>query len=42
MPQVAILLALLAIIIPATFVSFGLVLFGLRGEAAVVTTVAAS
>jgi hypothetical protein len=34
MPQAAILLALLAIIIPATFTSFGLVLFGLRGEPA--------
>ena len=42
MPQAAILLALLAIIIPATFTSFGLVLFGLRGEPAPVTSVAAS
>lgn len=42
MPQAAILLTLLAIIIPATFTSFGLVLFGLRGEPAPVTSVAAS
>jgi hypothetical protein len=42
MPQAAILLALLAIIIPTTCVSFLLVLFGLRGEAGVVTTVTAS
>ena len=41
MPQAAILVALLAIIIPATFTSFGLTLFGLRG-AAPATSVAAS
>ena len=33
MPQAAVFLALLAIVIPTTVVSFGLVLFGLRGEA---------
>ena len=33
MPQAAIFVALLVLIIPTTFVSFGLVLFGLRGEA---------
>lgn len=32
MPQGAIFLALLVIIIPTTFISFGLVLFGMRGE----------
>jgi len=33
MPQAAIFLALLVIIIPTTFISFGLVLFGMRGDA---------
>jgi hypothetical protein len=31
MPQGAIFLALLAVVVPATFISFGLVLFGMRG-----------
>jgi hypothetical protein len=33
MPQAAIFLVFLAIVIPSTFMSFGLVLFGMRGEA---------
>ena len=35
MPQAAIFVALLVLIIPTTFVSFGLVLYGLRGDAGV-------
>ena len=32
MPQAAIFLAFLAVVIPSTFIAFGLVLFGMRGE----------
>ena len=32
MPQAAVLFALLAIIVPTTLVSFGLVMYGMRGE----------